>query len=559
MGTHRSGINSRGVSKGPVIAAVTVVLLVVAVFAWFQFRDRATDRDSAAAAECVEGESTLFVTVDPDIEAPVRAIADRYNATSPQIRDHCAKVLVTARPTASISAGFTAGGVWNGTLGPQPALWIPTSSRSIEATRVPGLIEGEPTSVATSPVVLAVTEELRQSMEQAQVAWSDLPTLQQGSLDQIGLSDWGGLRMALPEGDATVAAAAAVAATVSGTDPLTTEAAQSGQVVAAVSGLAAGAPQATSTGDALDAIATALPQQKADIHAVAATEQQLRTRPGLVAYRPAGAAPVADHPAAMMSGSWVDQTQNLIASVFAEYLRAPQQATLFTEAGFTVPPPTATGTGASREALDKVAATLADPVLGVQSTVVLDISASMATSEGSGTRLSNSLGALRSTMNVMPPDFGLGVWTFAENLDGAKPYDVLASTAPLTTTQRTAIDTALSKVRPSDSRTDQAYPTVLAAYRAAIANYAAGRTNSLLVVTDGPDDDSSMTGAQLLADIAAASDKSRPVRIDIVVIGGTATETMRDLAEKTGGTYTRVATSDNLTFASTVVKALTSP
>ncbi|MET7771878.1 substrate-binding domain-containing protein [Nocardia sp. NPDC005366] len=537
---------------------MTIVLLVVAVFAWFQFRDRAADRDSAAAAECVEGEATLFVTVDPDIEAPVRAVADKYNATTPQVRDHCAKVVVTARPSATIVAGFTAGGVWDGTLGPQPALWIPQSSRSIEATRVPGLIEGDPTPVAASPIVLAVTEELRRSLDEAKVAWSDLPTLQQGSLGDIGLSGWGGLRMAQPDGDATLAAATAVAATVSGADPLTAAAAQSGQVIAAVSGLAAGAPEVADTGAALDAIATAQQQRNADIHAVAATEQQLATRLGLVAYRPAGAAPIADHPAAMMSGQWVDQTQNLIASVFAEYLRAPEQSAIFTQAGFTAQPPE-TGPGASREALDKVAATLAHPVLGVQSTVVLDVSASMSTSEGSGTRLSNSLGALRSTMNVMPPDFGLGVWTFAKNLDGTKPYDVLASTAPLSTTQRTAIDTALDKVRASESRTDQAYPTVLAAYRAAVANYAAGRTNSVLIVTDGPDDDSSLTGAQLLADITAATDKARPVRIDIVVIGGSGTETLKDLTEKTGGTYTRVATSDNLTFASTVVKALTSP
>ncbi|MEV0293539.1 substrate-binding domain-containing protein [Nocardia sp. NPDC050710] len=536
------------------------MLLVVAVFAWFQFRDRADARDSAAAAECVEGESTLFVTVDPDIEAPVRAIADKYNAGKPQVRDHCAKVLVTARPSAAVVAGFTAGGAWNSALGPQPALWIPESSRSIEATRVPGLIEGDPTPIAASPIVLAVTEELRHSLDEAKVTWADLPRLQQGSLSEIGLSGWGGLRMALPPGDPTLATATAVGSAVSGADPLGTEAAQSGQVVAAVSGLAAGAPEAATIGAALDTIATAQQPADATIHAVAATEQQLNSHVGLVAYHPAGTTPVADHPVAMMSGAWVDQTQNLIASVFAEYLRAPEQAQLFTAAGFATNPPV-TGPGASRAALEKVSATLANPILGVQSTVLLDISASMSDTNTSSTRLANTLGALRSTMNVMPPDFGLGVWTFAKNLDGTSPYRVLAPTAPLSTTQRSAIDTALTSVRATETKPDQAYPTLLAAYRNAVSNYAAGRTNSILLITDGPDDDSTLTGAELVAGITAATDKARPVRIDVIVIGGTGSgaQTLQGLAQQTHGTYTRVTTSDDLTFGTAMVQALTSP
>ncbi len=531
---------------------------MAAVFAWFQFSDRAANRDSAAASECVEGESILDVTVDPDIAAPVRTLAEQYNAAEPRVRDHCAKVRVTAKSSAAMVAGFAAGGAWDGELGPQPALWVPASSRSVEAARVPGLIEGDPISVATSPVVLAVAEPLRMALDAAKVGWGDLPNLQQGSLDVLGLSGWDGLRMAMPPTDATLAAATAVGATISGVDPLTVQAAGSGQVVSAVSGLAAGAPESADTNAALDAIAIAPRPADATVHAVAATEQQLSAHMGVVAYRPAGSAPVADHPAAIMSGSWVDQTQNLIAGVFADYLRAPEHAAVFADAGFAPASP-ASAPGASRDALVKVAGTLAHPVLGVQSTVLLDVSSSMSTSDGSGTRLSNSLGALRSTLNVMPPDFGLGVWTFGKNLDGAKPYKVVTPTAPLSNTQRSALDTALGSVRATDTKTDQAYPTLLAAYRAARADYADRRTNSLLLITDGPDDDSSVTGAKLLADIAAATDKTEPVRIDIIVIGGAGTQTLQDLADQTGGSYTKVPDTDNLTFAGAVVRALTNP
>ncbi|WP_280258397.1 VWA domain-containing protein [Nocardia abscessus] len=554
MGTHRSGTRSRGVSKGPVIAVVAVVLLAAIVVGWFQLRDRAATQDSAAAAECVEGPATLHVTADASIAAQVRTAADSYNATQPKVRDHCARVAVTAQPSSAIVAAFTSGKPWDQALGPQPALWIADSTRSIESMRVPGLIEGTPVSIAASPIVLAVPEELHRALEQAEVSWADLPRLQQGSLGEIGLSGWGGLRMALPSGDATLAAATAVGSAVSGAEPLTEQAAQSGQVVAAISGLAADAPESSGAAGALSEITA----QDAPMHALAATEQQLKGLPGVLGFQPAGSAPVADYPAALMSGAWVDKTQNLIAGRFTDYLRKPEQAQAFVTAGFGSAPQTAAAVP-SRGALDKVRDTLAHPVLGVRSTVLVDVSSSMGTAEGATTRLANVLAALNSTMTVMPPEFGLGVWTFGKNLDGNTPYRVAAATAPLTTDQRTKISTALNSVRPDESRSDQAYPSLIAAYKSAVTGYTPGRTNSVLLITDGPDDDSTVTGTQLAADITAAIDRTRPVRVDVIVLGGSGTQTLQALAQQTGGSYTRLATSDDISFGSAVVKALTTP
>ncbi len=533
---------------------VAVALLAAIVVGWFQLRDRAADQDSAAAAECVEGPATLHVTADPSIAPHVRAVADSYNATQPKVRDHCAQVAVTAQPSSAVVAAFTSGKPWDPALGPQPALWIADSTRSIESMRVPGLIEGTPVPVAASPIVLAVPEELRSALEQAETSWADLPRLQQGSLDELGLSGWGGLRMAVPSGDATLAAATAVGSAVSGADPLSADAARSGQVVAAISGLAVDAPQATDTTAALAAVAA----QNAPVHAVATTEQQVKTQPGLAAFRPAGSALVADYPAALMSGPWVDKTQNLIAGRFTDYLRKPEQAQIFAAAGFAAAPQTPNAAPA-RAALDKVRATLANPVLGVRATVLVDVSASMGTTEGAKTRLANVVAALNSTMTVMPPDFGLGVWTFGKNLDGTEPHKVAAATAALTDDQRTKVATALSALRPSETRSDEAYPSLIAAYKSAVSGYTPGRTNSVLLITDGPDDDSTVTGPQLASSITAATDPAHPVRIDVIVLGGNGTQTLQALAQQTGGSYTRLTTSDDLGFGSAVVKSLTTP
>ncbi|WP_280412281.1 hypothetical protein [Nocardia asiatica] len=149
--------------------------------------------------------------------------------------------------------------------------------------------------------------------------------------------------------------------------------------------------------------------------------------------------------------------------------------------------------------------------------------------------------------------------TFLKNLPATPLYGGGAAAPPLTTDQRTKITTALSSVRPGESRSDQAYPSLIAAYKSAVSGYTPGRTNSVLLITDGPDDDSTITGTQLAADITAATDRTRPVRVDVIVLGGSGTQTLQALAQQTGGSYTRLATSDDISFGSAVVEALTTP
>ncbi|MEC3955896.1 substrate-binding domain-containing protein [Nocardia sp. CDC153] len=558
MGTHRAAGGSRGVSKGPVIAIGAVIVLALAVVGWAWLSERAKERDSRAAASCVEGTATLNVTVDPDILTPVKSAADRFNATKPHVRDHCAQVSVTAQPSAAMVAAFTSNKPWDPALGPQPALWIPASSRSVEQMRVPGLIAGTPAPIAVSPISLAVHDELRGALETAKIHWSDLPKLQSGSLADVGLGSSGKLRLAMPAGDPSLAIATAVGSGVSGTDPLDEKAVATGQVVSAISLLAAGAPPAKDVNAALTDLAAATDHANAPLHAVAATEQQIRARVGLTAFRPDGAGPVADYPAAELTGAWVDQTQNLVAGLFADFLRAPEQSKLFTDNGFGAAPP-ATAPVPAKSVLAKVDQIIAHPVLGVQATVLLDVSSSMSATEGYGTRLANSVAALESTMGVMPPDFGLGVWEYSKNLDGNNPYKVLAPTAVLSNDQRTAISQALTTVTASQSKPDRTYPTLEAAYKNVLANYANARTNSILLITDGPEDDSPVTGDQLLSDIAAATDPAHPIRIDVIVINGPGTQTLQTLTQRTGGTYTKVNTTADLPFGTAVSQALTTP
>ncbi|WP_038553356.1 VWA domain-containing protein [Nocardia nova] len=555
MGTHRSADGSRGVSKSLVITVVAVLLLIAAVGAWFWLSNRTASENSSAPGQCIEGPVTLAVTVDPDVAGPVRAAADRYNATTPVVRDHCAKVSVTTQPTAAMVGGLTSPD-WNAELGPQPGLWIPSSTRAVEQMRVPGLVQGAPASVAVSPIVVAAPDQLAQALTKADLSWSDLPRLQRGSLGDVGFGSWGGLKMALPPGDDSLAAAVAVGSAVSGSDPLTDESAKSGQVVAAISGLAAEAPESTDTAAALATVADAAHAPDAAIHAVAVTEQQAKADSGVGIFRPTGAAPVADHPAALLTGSWVDKTQNLVAGMFADYLRAPAQQKLFTDNGFQPAAATPPATP-PKSVLDSVQAAVEHPVLGVQSTILIDTSAAMSVSDGSMSRLNNTLAAVQSTLDTMPPDFGAGAWVYARDIADGKPYRIVSPTAALSNQHRSELSTALGHVALNGSDTDHTYQALEAAYRSAGEDYAAGKTNSVLLITGGPNDQSATTD-QLVSDISGA-DAAHKVRIDVIVVGGQGSQTLQNLSQKTGGTYTKVTTSDDMTFGTAVNHALTTP
>ncbi len=519
MGTHR-GSGARGVSKGPVIALVVVVLIAAVIVGWFQLRDRLSSVAEQTAQTCVEGPATLHVTADPIIAPEIRAAADRYSATRPVVRDRCIGVEVSDRPSAAVQAALA--GSWDDALGARPALWIPGFSATLDG--VPkGLVDGAAESLAASPVVLSVPAPLRDALAAGQVSWKDLPRLQSEStaLAGLGLIGWGGLRMTLPPNEATRCAVHAVVADAVGANPVSDDAARSAAVTKAVSQLAANAPK--DPGEPGDA--------QAPVHASAVVRQQLGGAPH---YAPLGAMPVADFPVAVLSGDWVDETTGRAAALFADYLRTQRDA--LRAAGFeTDAAPNALRPSTSGAA-NRISEVMANPVVGTRTTMLVDVSASM----GEQGRLTGTVRALREQIAAAPDGSELGIWSFAKNLDG-KAYKVDAPTAPLSAQQRKSVDAALAGLKASATRPDHAYPTLIAAYQNAVANYVAGKTNSIVLLTDGPEDDSAITGQQLLTEIAAATDPSKPVRIDIVVLGAHTPNTLETLTSRTGGSVSRIS------------------
>ncbi|MFF0813571.1 substrate-binding domain-containing protein [Rhodococcus sp. NPDC003318] len=551
MGRHRDEAGRRGISKGPVIAVGCVIVLVLAVLGWFQLRDRISDQGVAAAQTCVEGDAVLDVAADPDIATAVRTIADHYNETAPVIRDHCVRVSVTDASSESVGAALAGadGGQWAGP-GPAPALWIPQSSVSLaRLADTPGVVSGVPRSVAWSPVVLAVPDALRDGLTRAGIGWQDLARLQTDpeSLPALGLPGWRTLGLALPPAsDTTGLAGQAVTAAVTGagTGPVTVAQAESQAATRQLTALGLGSRALgdvpPTAAEALTALAAQDNPSSGAFHAVAVTDAALTAlgADNLSGYAPGGAGPVADHPAVVLGAGWVDETRSRAAAQFAEFLRAPEQSEVLTAAGFTTGAPDGSLAGADPAAANAVLTPLTAPATPRAATVLLDVSASMTQSDGSGTRLGNVSTALTEQLATAPDDSEVGLWLYSRGLDGVRPYRIAVPTGPLSQT-RDRIDSALDSVRAGTATST--YPSVITAYDAAVSDYVAGRTNTILLVTDGPNDDYSLTSSQFLRAIAAASDPARPVRVDVIAIGENSdAATLQQLVDRTGGTMTTV-------------------
>ncbi|WP_230592983.1 substrate-binding and VWA domain-containing protein [Rhodococcoides fascians] len=541
------------------IVVLTIAVLVAAVFGWFALRDRISDQGIEAADTCVEGPAVLTVAADPDISAAIEQLATRFDATAPVIRDHCVTVEVRAIASDAVRAALNSGADnWDvGALGARPGLWIPQSSADVEAVVDRGAIDGTPRPVASSPIVLAAPSAVADAVVAAGSSWADLIRLQRNP-QALGLPEWGGLRLAVPSGSDTGASTLAVTAIAAGvrgdpTTALTVDEASSTPLVSAMSELAvtdtgAAATSASTTYDALAALENAAGPDAA-VHAVPVTEQQLASTDSstLTAVRPQGATPVADHPAVVLSG---DETSTRAAAAFVDFVRQPDGTQTLLDAGFSVDEPQDAGIVAppSGPVADALLAVLRNPVLPRRATVLLDVSESTRTTEGGATRLQNTVRALSEQFRRVPDATELGLWSFSEDLNNSLPFRVDVPTGPMTvpvgtTPRRSALDATAAALTPATG--SFTYASVLVAYLDAVAGYVPGRVNSVVLITDGPDD-SPLSADELLTELTSASDPARPVAVNIVRIGDDSpAPVFTDIAARTGGTVDTVPTSDS--------------
>ena len=567
-GGHRSD-GRRGVSIGVIAALVGVVVVVGVIILWRFFGDALSNR-SHSAARCVGEKQPVAVIADPSIAEHVQHFADRYNASAAPVGDHCVAIGVKSAGSDTVVDGFI--GNWPADLGQRPALWIPGSS--VSAARLTAAAGKETVtdsrSLVTSPVVLAVRPELQRELGDQK--WSTLPRLQTkpDALAGLKLPTWGSLRLALPLGgnsDAAFLAGEAVAAASAPPGAPPTDGS------GAVRTLIGGQPKLAdnSLAEAMNALLRAGDPATAPVHAVVTTEQQLFTRgeslpdagSALSSWLPPGPAAVADYPTVLLSGSWLSQEQVTAASEFARFMRKSDQLAELAKAGFRVegvkpPGSDVTSFAALPSTLsvgdDAMRAMLANTVStpsGAPAAIVM-LDQSMITDEGGKTRLANVVSALDNRIKALPPNSVIGLWTF-DGKEGRREVSAGPLADPVDGQPRSEALTAALDKQHASSGGAVSFTTLRLLYKDAQANFHAGQTNSVLVITAGPHTDQSLGGEGLQDFIKQSVDPANPVAVNVIDFGSDSDRaTWEAVAKLSGGSYQNVATSASPELATAV-------
>lgn len=276
--------------------------------------------------------------------------------------------------------------------------------------------------------------------------------------------------------------------------------------------------------------------------------QQAGEAKDLTATLPKSGTMVLDYPLAALSP---DETAREAGTKLVDYLAGADGAALLAKHGFRDPKgtPLASGRGLGKGEVDVLPAPDAQQVtdalrqwsvLTVPSRLlaVVDVSGSMDYTDGGMTRISLAVKAAEGALQLFPDNGQIGLWAFSVGLgDGHRDYTSLVPIGTLTSTQRKDLDRALAKLpRMTDGGTGL-YDTTLAAVRTLQDDYDARAVNSVVLLTDGANDDpGSLSLSELVRTIERERDPARPIQVIAIGMGPDAdAKALQRIAAATGG------------------------
>ena len=530
-----------------VIAGVAVVGVVGSVaFLWV---GGMFDPKTAAASDgdC-SADERITIVADPSISRAVEDVAE-LAADAAAAEGGCLSAEIVPQSSAD-SASAIASGEFEGDA------WIPGSSVWVDriASLAASMGRTAPTldssgSVAVSPVVLAAPSAHAEQIESEPITWARVR-------DRA-------LTTMLPDPEASAASLAglyAVRSVSSAEDPH--------QFAAAMMSLGKQIPASTEA-----AIASSLAAKSPSVVIMSEAEVAAhnRTKPAelLVAEYPSDGTVVLDYPfvrvaAAPEGGGSADAIEtgsagrNRTVASFEKTLRAQAQPLL--NAGLRRPDGsgkiTTSGVSAELPYSDTALATALKAkeigsaqveilrVWGIMTLrsrmlAVIDVSGSMGDPTESGLRRIDVFQqAAGGALGQFSGEVELGVWVFSTARSGEQDWEELAPIAPLADGGHT--EQVMQVVASLPSRLGGAtglYDTTLAAVQRVRESYDPEKVNSVLLITDGRnEDDNGIDLDTLLAQLQAQNDPAKPVPVIMVGFGpDTDLEAMQRIAAATGG------------------------
>ncbi|MEV0326552.1 VWA domain-containing protein [Micromonospora echinospora] len=545
--------------RGASAVASATALVVVVAGSWFGYRQLARPGCS--------GQVELTVAAAPEIAPVVQAAAAQWADEGAAAGGTCITVQVSAQEPVEVAAavagkhGVTLPGVGQASgTAITPDVWVPDSSTWLLRIRNSGataFAPGNGGSIARSPVVVAMPEPVatRLGWPQQKLTWADLvrqmntdTKLRTGIVeptrDAAGLAGLLALTAAAGAGggDRQQAKTAALRALATGRSALRQD-------------LLARFPRSSDPA-ALAAGLGAAALSEEDVIAYNRTQPPV---PLTALYLDPSPLPL-DYPYAVLPG--IEPAKASAAEVLFGALSAPAfrdrlagQALRGPDgvggAGFDAPagapaggvvPQGSGGTaagGPDPSALDAAVSGWSIATQAGRMLCVIDVSGSMkqpVPTAGNATREQVTVAAALRGMELVDDSWAVGLWTFSTEMVGRRDYRELVPIGPLSN-QRSQLRTALQAIRPTPDGDTGLYDTVLAAYRTVQDDWEPGRVNSLVLFTDGKNEDADgISQRELLTELTRIADPERPVQVVIIGIGGDVSRVeLEAITKVTGG------------------------
>ncbi|MFC4998652.1 VWA domain-containing protein [Dactylosporangium cerinum] len=497
-----------------------------------------------------DGGVKLVVAAAPDIAPAVRDAAARWSATRPQVSGDCVQVQVRAAEPADVANQLAAraGGAINvaATVLPSPAdadvptVWIPDSTAWIVRMQAVSREAFEPdaTSVAASPVTLAVPDQLATALN-ATAGTAGAP--QVAAL----LAKVAGKQVQLAAIDPRRSTAGLAGAGLL-YDSIVTEPKKLVDVVKAYRSIAVAADQAALNKSAGPAQVAPMSEQAVIAYNATGPAVPLTALP-------VDPAVTLDYPYAMISGK---PRANLeAAGLFRTALTADGNRDLFAKLGFRAADgSTSAGYPAGRGAgtAPVTVKPLAEPqkindILGYWNATtapsrvltLVDVTSSMnrpMAGSGSPSRLQVLRKTATDGLGLFTDDSELGLWAYASGLPDGKDYQEVVPLNPLNQGQRARLTSAVAGAKAVGTDVCGLYETVLSAYKALKEGYKEGRSNTVVVFTDGANSKPGMSLETLKLELERATDPTRPVRVVLLGVGpDVRQQELAEIAAATGG------------------------
>jgi hypothetical protein len=181
-----------------------------------------------------------------------------------------------------------------------------------------------------------------------------------------------------------------------------------------------------------------------------------------------------------------------------------------------------------------------------RSIAVIDVSGSMDFTDGTGrSRIAIAVGAATRALSLYPDNAQIGLWAFSQKPgEHVRDYRELSGIAPLGAvtggrTHREQMTAALSRLPQLTNGGTGLYDTTLDAVRALRDGYDPKAENTVILLTDGRNDDDDSISLQRLVDtLRRERDPARPVSVIAVGMGPDAdAHALAAIADATGGQH----------------------